>query len=294
MCTIWGKIKKLTWLQAYDLGDVGVIWCNSLSDSLFQILCDEFCRLCAYCYSHITSHVSQVFASFTHYTSYSLLNIVHVIVCVFRSDQLSLQILWVLMQNIFGAWEIKGRMFENLNFGKTRFKSCVLEKHFISESCILFLIFNALRNFFKNRFIFFKNFVFPKFWLIQSVFWSIEIVFKIFMASLSVSINRMSRIRFLKIQIWLIQITFSKAFQNFFSLSNSTRLHNNFFVVFLLISCKVSLSISRYVHITLSFSFIFSFSCIERLFSDLAYFGVFDGSNLILWNWSLGFCSRML
>ena len=35
------------------------------------------------CYSHITSHVSQAFTGFTHYTSYSLLNIVHVIVCVF-------------------------------------------------------------------------------------------------------------------------------------------------------------------------------------------------------------------
>ena len=45
------------------------------------------------CYSHITTHVSQVFASFTHYTSYSFLNIVHVIVCVFQSDQPSLQIL---------------------------------------------------------------------------------------------------------------------------------------------------------------------------------------------------------
>ena len=70
-------------MQAYDLGDVGVIWCNSLGDSLFQILCDEFCRPCAYCYSHITSHVSQVFASCTHYTSYSLLNFEHVIVCDF-------------------------------------------------------------------------------------------------------------------------------------------------------------------------------------------------------------------
>ena len=29
------KFKKLTWLQAYALGDVGVIWCNSLGDSLF-------------------------------------------------------------------------------------------------------------------------------------------------------------------------------------------------------------------------------------------------------------------
>ena len=156
MCTIWGKIKKLTWLQAYDLGDMRVIWCNSLGDSLFQILCDEFCRLCAYCYSHITLYVSQVFASFTHYTSYSLLNIIHVIVCVFWSDQPSLQIPWVLMLNIFCVWEFKGRMFENLNFGKTRSKTCVLEKIFISYSCILFLIFNALRSFFKNQVIFSK------------------------------------------------------------------------------------------------------------------------------------------
>ena len=34
------------------------------------------------CHSHITSHASQVFASFTHYTSYSLLNNVHASVCV--------------------------------------------------------------------------------------------------------------------------------------------------------------------------------------------------------------------
>ena len=111
-------------------------------------------------YTHITSHVSQVFARFTHYTSYSLLNIVHIIVCVFRSNQPSLQILWVLMQNIFGAWEIKGRMFENLNFGKIGFKTCVLEKHFISYSCILFLIFNTLRSFFKNQVIFFSKILF--------------------------------------------------------------------------------------------------------------------------------------
>ena len=190
MCTTWDKFKKLTWLQTYVLGDVRVIWCNSLGDSLFQILCDEFCRLCAYCYSHITSHVSLVFASFTHYTSYSLLNIVHVIVCVFRSNQPSLQILWVLMQNIFGVWEFKGRMFENLNFGKIGFKTCVLEKHFISYSCILFLIFNALRSFFKNWFIFFKNFVFLEFRLIQSVCRSIEIAFKILSEPLYVSINQ--------------------------------------------------------------------------------------------------------
>ena len=163
MCTIWGKIKKLTLLQAYDLGDVRVIWCNSLGDSLFQILCDEFCRLCVYCYSYITSYVSQVFARFTHYTIYFLLNIVHVIMCVFWSDQSSLQLLWVLVQNIFCVWEFKGRMFENLNFGKTGFKTCVLEKHFSSYSCILFLIFNVLRSFFKNQVIFSKILFFQNF-----------------------------------------------------------------------------------------------------------------------------------
>ena len=41
------QFKKLTWLKACFLGDVRVIWYNSLGDSLFQILCDEFCRICA-------------------------------------------------------------------------------------------------------------------------------------------------------------------------------------------------------------------------------------------------------
>ena len=81
-------------------------------------------------------------------------------------------------------------MFENLNFGKTGFKTCVLKKHFISYSCILFLIFNALRSFFKNQFIFFKNSIFLEFHLIQYFFRSIKISFKILSEPLSVSINR--------------------------------------------------------------------------------------------------------
>ena len=173
MCTIWGKIKKLIWLQAYDLGDMRVIWFNSLSDSLFQILCEEFCRLCAYCYSHITSHVSQFFASFTHYTSYSLLNIVCVIVCVFQSDQPSLQILWVLMQKIFGFWEFKGRMFENLNFGQKLSLKLVFWKSISSQySYILFLIFNALGVLSKIG-LFFKKFRFSKI-LIDPIYFSIN------------------------------------------------------------------------------------------------------------------------
>ena len=108
--------------------------------------------------------------------------------------------------------------------------------------------------------------------MIQSVFRSIEIAFKIFCEPLSISINRNwfsinrnwylinwnSWIRFKKNQIWLVQNTFSKTFQTFFSLSDSARLHKEFFVVFLQISYKVSLSLSRYVYFTLPFSFFFS------------------------------------
>ena len=78
---IMRQIKKLTWLQACFLGDMRVIWCNSLGDRLFQIYVMNFVEIVVNYYSHIISHVSQAFASCTHYISYSLLNFVHVIVC---------------------------------------------------------------------------------------------------------------------------------------------------------------------------------------------------------------------
>ena len=78
---IMRQIKKLTWLQAFILGDVRVIWCNSLGDSYFQTYVMNFVTIVINYYSHITSHISQTFASCTHYTSYYLLNFVHVIVC---------------------------------------------------------------------------------------------------------------------------------------------------------------------------------------------------------------------
>ena len=58
------------------------------------------------CYSHITSHVSQAFASCTHYTSYSLLNLVHYIVCDFV---VAIKIICslILMQNVFNIWVLR-------------------------------------------------------------------------------------------------------------------------------------------------------------------------------------------
>ena len=94
------------------------------------------------CYSHITSHVSQVFASFTHYTSYSLLNIVHVIVCVFGlTNQLCKYFEFFCKTDLMlkNLW----RMFENLNFGKIGFKNLFLKNitshtHAFCSSILMF------------------------------------------------------------------------------------------------------------------------------------------------------------
>ena len=110
------------------------------------------------CYNtyHLTCN-SSLFASCTHYTSYSLLNIVHVIVCVFRSDQPSLKLLWVFVQNIFFVWEFLGRLVENLILGKLGLKIVFWKSISSHTHAFLFLIFNALKYVFKNQVIFLKR-----------------------------------------------------------------------------------------------------------------------------------------
>ena len=70
-------------IAGFFLGDMRVIWCNSLGDSLFQTYVMNFVKIAIDYYLHITSHVSLVIASCTHYTSYSLLNLVHDMICEF-------------------------------------------------------------------------------------------------------------------------------------------------------------------------------------------------------------------
>ena len=110
-------------------------------------------------YSRITSHVSQVFTSCKHYTSYSLLNFVHVIVCVFSWTNQVWKFLEFYAKHIWCLRE----WIENLNFGKTGFKTCVFEKHFISYSCMWFIKFNALRSFYIILLCFSKNWFFQNF-----------------------------------------------------------------------------------------------------------------------------------
>ena len=46
--------KKIAWLQACFLGDMGVIWCNSLGDSHFQ--------------TYVMNNVESVFILYLHIT----------------------------------------------------------------------------------------------------------------------------------------------------------------------------------------------------------------------------------
>ena len=124
------------------------------------------------CYSHITSHVSQVFASCTHCTSYSLLNIVHVIVCVYDLTNQVLQILWILCK-IDLILENLWRMQEILILGILGLNSCFWKSfhhilmHFVPQ-------FQCFELFLKLCFS--SNSVsLCQFQLIHSIFRSIEI-----------------------------------------------------------------------------------------------------------------------
>ena len=81
------------------------------------------------------------------------------------------------------------KLIENLDFGRSRLNSSVFEKLLISYSCISFMKYYALRSFLHKIALFFKNLFFLDFRSIEPVFWSIEIVIKIFGLSLLDSID---------------------------------------------------------------------------------------------------------
>ena len=113
------------------------------------------------CYSHITSHVSQAFASCTHNTSYSLLNIVHVIVCVFGLTNQVWKIFWVLCTtDLLLERKKKGDCLKSKFLGELGFKSWVCENHFISYSCIFFLNFSMLWGEVASNSVDFQKFIF--------------------------------------------------------------------------------------------------------------------------------------
>ena len=102
---------------------------------------------------------------------------------------------------------------------------------------------------------------------------------------------------FLKTVFWLIQPTFSKLFQLFLSLSDLTRLHRRFFVVFDLIFARF---FSHKAGKTFIPFLLFLFSCFHALFHAFkGYFQTFLNLGFLLIHcyfseWSLGFVGILL
>ena len=140
-------------------------------------------------------------------------------------------------------------------------------------------------------------------WSVHSVFWPIEI-FKIWeRESLSVSTdwgwfstNRNSWISFLKkTDFDFFKVTFQIVIFFSLSLRVGSRLHHPIFVIFLQDFCKVFCPWRPVSPFCPSFSSLFlGFMHYHRYFQNFHHIGVFDDSNLFLWNWSMGFCAMLL
>ena len=129
--------------------------------------------------SHITSHVSQAFASYTHNTSYSLLNFVHIIVCACGLTNHVLKKTLSFMQNYFCCFKtgedcLKSKFLENwvsnLCFGRA-FHLILMHFFFCYIQC-----FEVRFQKKKNKVFFPQKLFFPEFRLIQSNFRSIKIL----------------------------------------------------------------------------------------------------------------------
>ena len=144
----------------------------------FKFFVMNFVEFVIDCYSHITSYVSQVFASYTHYTSYSLLNFVHIIVCVYGLTNHVLQILWILCK-INLLLENLWRMQELLFLGNLGLKFLIWKSHhsILMHFVLKFQCFELILNFFSKNCVFFSKLVsLCPFRSINSIFRSIEIV----------------------------------------------------------------------------------------------------------------------
>ena len=177
---------------------------------------------------------------------------------------------YCLCKTYFVCKILKGECLKILNLEKLGLK-LVFWKNISSHTYAFYFLYSMLWGVFsKIRFYFFKNAVFQIFDWSNLFFDQLKFLLKFcvsFCLFRSIEIDFWSietrESNFLKTQFWLVQTSFSKLF----SLSPTrARLHRDFFVVFLQISCKVSLSLSRYVYFTLPFALFFSISCIFSWF----------------------------
>ena len=115
-----------------------------------------------------------------------------------------------------------------------------MEEHFISYSCIFISYIQCFEVSFQKSDYFFYKAAFQEFRLIQSNFWSIEIMFKKFSEPLPgsidrtcFSINRRSWIQFFKNSVFDWFNLLFQNFFNFFSLSPTWQGNTNIFCRFL-------------------------------------------------------------
>ena len=141
------------------------------------------------CYTHITSHVTQVFANCTHYTSYSLLNIAHVIVCLSVWPTKFEITLSIFFETYFLFENFKGGCLKILSLGKLSLK-LVFWNSISSHSHAFYFLFSMLCGVFSKIWLFSLKFCFSRFSIDLICFRSIEISFKIFCELLSISINQ--------------------------------------------------------------------------------------------------------
>ena len=257
------------------------------------------------CYSHITSHASQVFTSFTHYTSYSWLNIVHVIVCVFGLTNQVCKYFEFFMQKQIWCLRIYEECLKIWILGKLGLKLVFL-KNFASHTHAFYSYFSMFGGIYAKTWLFFlklcffwifdwSRLFFDQFKLIQNFlvslclfrsietdFWSIE--------------NRESS--FLKTKFDLFKLTFQKFFKLFFLSSTRQRLFLKFlsfstdlFARFSFLQADKSI-LPFLLHLFSCFNAFF-FMHFVGIFESIL-LGIFVDSSHIFWNWSLDFVPIML
>ena len=124
VCTLWGKIKYFfiyffTWLQACFLGDMRVIWYNSLGDSLFQIYVMNNVEIMIDYYLLITSHVSHAITSCIHKLFFTKLSAWYCVWIIFCHPRLNVPWFWCkicLMFEFLGTKRLKNLFLEDLGW----------------------------------------------------------------------------------------------------------------------------------------------------------------------------------
>ena len=117
------------------------------------------------CYTHITSHVTQVFVLVTHTTQVTHCLTLYMLLCVSfgLTNQVWNYFEYCLCKTYFVVEFLKGEWLKILILGKIGLK-LVFRKSISSHTyAFIFLIFDALRCVFKNQVIFSKKMVFQIF-----------------------------------------------------------------------------------------------------------------------------------